>query len=54
MHPAPYFFVPRYVELVDDLPRTPTGRVQKFELRERGPSDGTWDAQAAGFEVERG
>jgi crotonobetaine/carnitine-CoA ligase len=51
---APYFFVPRYVEFVDDLPRTPTGRVQKFKLRERGVTPGTWDARAAGFEVRRG
>jgi len=51
---APYFFVPRYVEFLDDLPRTPTGRVQKFKLRERGVTPATWDARAAGFEVRRG
>jgi len=50
---APYFFVPRYVEFVEDLPRTPTGRVQKFKLRERGVTPGTWDARAAGFVVDR-
>ena len=50
---APYFFVPRYVEFVPDLPRTPTGRVQKFKLRERGVTPETWDARAAGFEVTR-
>ncbi len=50
---APYFFVPRYVEFVDELPRTPTGRVQKFKLRERGVTPATWDARAAGFEVVR-
>jgi crotonobetaine/carnitine-CoA ligase len=50
---APYFFVPRYVELVGELPRTPTGRVQKFKLRERGVTPETWDARAAGFEVRR-
>jgi acyl-CoA synthetase (AMP-forming)/AMP-acid ligase II len=27
--------VPRYVEIVDDLPRTPSGKVQKFVLRSR-------------------
>jgi len=51
---APYFFVPRYVEFVDDLPRTPTGRVQKFKLRDRGVTPETWDGQAEGFEVKRG
>jgi carnitine-CoA ligase len=46
---APYFFVPRYIEFVDALPETPTGRVQKYKLRERGVTPGTWDAVAAGF-----
>ena len=49
----PYFAVPRYIEVLDDLPRTPTGRVQKFLLRERGVTDATWDRVAAGFEVRR-
>jgi len=50
---APYFFVPRYIELVDELPQTPTGRVQKYKLRERGVTAGTWDRDAAGFVVKR-
>jgi carnitine-CoA ligase len=37
--------------VLDDLPRTPTGRVQKFVLRDRGVTDATWDRVAAGFEV---
>jgi crotonobetaine/carnitine-CoA ligase len=39
----PYFAIPRYVELVADLPRTENGKVQKFRLRERGvtPPRGT-------------
>ena len=50
---APYFFVPRYIELLDELPQTPTGRVQKFELRERGVTPETWDRRAVDFEVRR-
>ncbi len=50
---APYFFVPRYIEVVDTLPMTPTQKVQKNLLRERGISEATWDAKAAGFVVER-
>jgi crotonobetaine/carnitine-CoA ligase len=50
---APHFFVPRYVELMSELPQTPTGRVQKYKLRERGVTPETWDARAAGFEVKR-
>jgi crotonobetaine/carnitine-CoA ligase len=50
---APYFFVPRYIEFVAELPHTPTGRVQKYLLRERGVTAQTWDRDAAGFVVER-
>lgn len=50
---APYFFVPRYIEFLDALPQTPTGRVQKYKLRERGVTPETWDARSAGFEVTR-
>ena len=50
---APYFFVPRYIEIVDALPETPTGRVQKFVLRERGVTPATWDAVAAGWKPVR-
>ncbi|GAA0636127.1 ATP-dependent acyl-CoA ligase [Sporichthya brevicatena] len=49
----PYFVVPRYIEFLDELPRTPTERVQKHLLRERGVTPTTWDAQAAGFTVTR-
>jgi crotonobetaine/carnitine-CoA ligase len=50
---APYFFVPRYIEFLNALPATPTGRVQKFLLRERGVTPETWDARRAGFVVKR-
>jgi crotonobetaine/carnitine-CoA ligase len=50
---APYFFVPRYMEFMDALPSTPTGRVQKFKLRERGVTPETWDGKTAGFEIRR-
>ena len=36
------FMVPRYVEIVAELPRLPTGKVPKEELRDLGPA--TWDA----------
>jgi crotonobetaine/carnitine-CoA ligase len=50
---APYFFVPRYLDFVEELPYTPTQKVQKFELRKRGNSDSTWDLQASDFKVKR-
>jgi crotonobetaine/carnitine-CoA ligase len=48
-----YFMVPRYFELVDDLPKTASTRVRKHELRARGNSATTWDREAAGWRVTR-
>ncbi|MEN9645722.1 MAG: hypothetical protein RL238_2391 [Actinomycetota bacterium] len=39
--------VPRYVDVVDELPRTPTEKVRKDALRERGITATTWDAERA-------
>jgi crotonobetaine/carnitine-CoA ligase len=47
----PYFMVPRFVEFYDDLPRTPTERVQKSELRAQGVTARTWDSRAHGVEA---
>jgi crotonobetaine/carnitine-CoA ligase len=45
----PYFMVPRFVEVVSDLPRTHSTKVKKFVLRDRGNSAATWDREAAGI-----
>jgi carnitine-CoA ligase len=42
----PKFAVPRYIEIVDDLPRNAVGRVLKYVLRERGVTAQTWDREA--------
>lgn len=39
------FAVPRYIELVDGLPKTETHRVQKSVLKERGVGPATWDRE---------
>jgi len=49
----PYFMVPRYIRVVNALPKTPTARVRKTELREAGVTPDTWDRVAAGVEVRR-
>jgi len=48
-----YFAVPRYVELLDALPLTANGKVEKFRLRERGLTAAAWDREAAGYVVRR-
>ena len=41
------YAVPRYVEIVDELPKTGTQRVQYGVLKERGITPATWDRLAA-------
>ncbi|MCL5734990.1 MAG: AMP-binding protein [Actinobacteria bacterium] len=47
-----YFMVPRYVQYRDELPKTPTERVEKYKLKEGGTA-GAWDREAAGYKVSR-
>ncbi|WP_141776542.1 AMP-binding protein [Phycicoccus sp. SLBN-51] len=42
----PRFARPRYVEVVDALPKTPTQKVRKQELRTRAVTASTWDREA--------
>lgn len=41
------FAVPRFIEFVDALPTTESGKVQKYKLRDRGVGSRTWDRQKA-------
>ena len=50
---APYFAVPRYVEYVSGLPRTPNEKIQKHLLRKAGVTAATWDRVAAGVTLAR-
>ena len=49
----PYFMVPRYVEVADALPKTPTHKVQKALLRDRGVDGDVWDREAVGIVLRR-
>jgi len=48
-----HFAIPRYVEFVDRLPLTDTGKIQRTLLRERGVGPATWDREQAGWTVSR-
>jgi crotonobetaine/carnitine-CoA ligase len=39
----PYYAVPRYYDIRDELPKTPTLKVRKVELRAEGVTSTTWD-----------
>ena len=46
-----YFQIPRYVEFVDEFPRTPTERIRKDELSTSVAS--CWDLEHSGYRVKR-
>jgi crotonobetaine/carnitine-CoA ligase len=48
----PYFAVPRYVEFLDELPLTPTRRVQKHVLRSRDNA-AAWDFERLGLTIAK-
>jgi crotonobetaine/carnitine-CoA ligase len=49
----PYFAVPRYVEFMESLPKTPTERVQKYLLKQAGVTPNTWDREKAAYKLKR-
>jgi crotonobetaine/carnitine-CoA ligase len=48
-----YFMVPRYIDVVKSMPKTPTGKIQKFSLRDNGLTATTWDRVAAGVKTKK-
>jgi crotonobetaine/carnitine-CoA ligase len=49
----PYFAVPRFVEFMESLPKTPTDRVEKYKLKQAGITTNTWDREKARVQVTR-
>jgi crotonobetaine/carnitine-CoA ligase len=49
----PYFAVPRFVEVVAELAKTSTGKLQKTALRQAGITAATWDRESIGYVVRR-
>lgn len=48
-----HFMLPRYIRVVDSLPRTPTQKLMKHVLRADGITPDTWDREKAGIKVHR-
>jgi crotonobetaine/carnitine-CoA ligase len=49
----PRYAVPRYLRVMTELPKTPTQRVRKVELREQGLTSDTIDREALGIHPPR-
>jgi crotonobetaine/carnitine-CoA ligase len=48
-----HFMAPRYIRVVEELPKTPTAKVRKMQLHEEGITPDAWDREAAGIQVRR-
>ncbi len=49
----PRFMVPRFVRVMDALPKTPSQRIEKYRLRAAGVTPDAFDREAAGIVVPR-
>ena len=49
----PRYAVPRYIEALDALPKSATGKIQQEPLREAGITNQTWDRDAVGYQIKR-
>jgi carnitine-CoA ligase len=49
----PYYAIPRYVQVMDELPANAVGRILKHKLRDDWNAVGTIDFQALGLTVEK-
>jgi crotonobetaine/carnitine-CoA ligase len=46
-----HFMIPRYIRVLDELPKTPSNKVLKNELRKEGITADTWDREKAGIKI---
>ena len=48
-----YFAIPRYIAIRDDLPKTPSERVEKFKLKTEGVTEDCWDLETTDIVLKR-
>jgi crotonobetaine/carnitine-CoA ligase len=49
----PRYTVPRFVEFVEELDKTASGKIRKQALRDAGVGPDTWDRESVGYVVRR-
>jgi crotonobetaine/carnitine-CoA ligase len=48
-----HHMIPRFIRVIDELPKTPTAKVEKHVLRAEGLTADTWDRERAGMSIRR-
>jgi crotonobetaine/carnitine-CoA ligase len=46
-----HYMLPRFIRIMDELPKTPTAKIEKHRLRAEGVTPDTWDREAHGVKV---
>lgn len=49
----PHFMIPRYLEFLDELPKTENEKIQKAKLRDWGNSGDTWDRRSSEVTISK-
>jgi crotonobetaine/carnitine-CoA ligase len=47
----PRFMLPRFIDIIAEMPKTNTEKILKSQLRSIGVTDQTWDREVAGIRV---
>ncbi len=47
-----HYMIPRFIEFIDEIPRSSLGKVEKVKLKGRGVRN-AWDREAAGYKIKR-
>nr|WP_312019369.1 hypothetical protein [Stutzerimonas xanthomarina] len=50
---VPYYAVPRYIEFRKNVPRSPVGRILKYQLRDEGVTATTWDRSKSAIRFDK-
>lgn len=50
---VPYYAVPRYIEFRTQVPRSPVGRILKYQLRDEGVTGNTWDRSKSAIRFDK-
>jgi carnitine-CoA ligase len=48
-----HFMLPRFIRIIEELPKAPTQKIQRHILCSEGVTPDTWDREKAGIHVRR-
>ena len=48
-----YFMIPRFIDFIDELPKSEVHRTLKQILKDRGATENTYDREKTGYEIKK-